>query len=73
MNHSQNEAHRVFETTLNSAKALINKGVSPGTIIAGLLGVVAAIGSDAVGAAETARTLRLVAADLEKDGLDTLQ
>nr|WP_315400334.1 hypothetical protein [uncultured Duganella sp.] len=73
MNHSQNEAHRVFEMTVTSAKALINKGVPPGYIIAGLLGVVAAIGSDAVGTAETARALRLVAADLEKTGLDTLQ
>lgn len=68
---TQEEAHRIFEATMNNAKSLINKGVPAASIIAGLLGVVAGIGCDAAGPEETARALRLAAASLEEDGLDS--
>lgn len=73
MNNTEMHSRRVFESTAVSANALINRGVPPAAIIAGLIGVIAAIGSDAAGPAETARALRLAAADIEKIGLDALQ
>lgn len=62
----QAHGRRVFESTLVSAHALIAKGVPPGAVIAGLLGVITQIGNESCGPREMRRLL-MVAAESNSD------
>lgn len=53
----QREARKVFEATMASAQALIAKGLPPGAVVAGLLGVVVVVSDAHAGPRETRRLL----------------
>lgn len=66
MNKTKQQGRQILDASMPRVQALIDAGVDPQAVVAGLLAMTSEVACAVMGPAEAARLLRLTALDIDK-------